>query len=78
MDRGMQQVEDFDSTDVLDWEVLAGVNIAESLAIEAYYGRSDSAFSSPSGFSSTTGGVRARIRFGHVLGAAAPDHTGRP
>jgi len=76
LDRGIQSVEDFDSTGVMDYELLAGVNIGQSVSIEAYYGQSDSALSSPSGFKSTTGGVRARIRFGHEMGAAAPGRTG--
>ncbi|HKY32820.1 MAG TPA: tetratricopeptide repeat protein [Candidatus Polarisedimenticolia bacterium] len=57
---------------VLSVRLLAGFNLGESLAIEAYHSRSDLAAQTAAGFRSIEAGLRLKLRFGPVLGPAAP------
>ncbi len=82
-DRGRQEIdaageadpgeEDDVRDDVLGYRLLAGFNIGQSLALEAYFSRTDHALQAAAGFRSTDAGIRLRLRFGSTLGPAAPE-----
>jgi len=83
MDAGVQVIDGFATPNAADthdptfaYRLMAGVNLGESAAIEAYYVRSDLATNATAanGYTSSEGGLRLRFRFGPVLGPAAPDH----
>ena len=71
-DIGLQRVNDQDEDDVFGYRFLAGVNVGDAAAIEAYYARTDLAQQTPAGFQSSEGGVRIKLRFGQSLGPASP------
>lgn len=75
-DRGVQLVNHSRWTDVLGYRLLAGVNIASTVSAEAWYARSDHALTSATGFKSTEGGIRVKVRFGGAMGPAAPVRDG--
>jgi hypothetical protein len=79
LDTGVQVIDGWNTANaadvhdrVLSYRLLAGLNLGESAALEAYYSRSDLATQTTAGFRSSEGGLRLKFRFGPVLGPAAP------